>query len=91
MIFQVWHISAFRENNPNNFLYVTNNNKAIYSSNDIEAPGLYTIQCYNICKTVVKKMVTIKSTKAVYVHRGSCTPCGKMTHKENLDQSKSHF
>ena len=22
-----------------------------------------------------------------YLHRGSCIPCGKMTHKENLEQS----
>ena len=26
-----------------------------------------------------------------YVHRGLYTPYGKMTHKENLDQSQNHF
>ena len=27
-----------------------------------------------------------------YLHIGGpCTPCGKMTHKENLDQSQNHF
>ena len=26
-----------------------------------------------------------------YFHRGPCTLCGKMTHKENLDQSQNHF
>ena len=25
------------------------------------------------------------------LHRGPCTPCGKMTRKENLDQSQNHF
>ena len=26
-----------------------------------------------------------------YLHGGPCTPCGKMTHKENLEQSQIHF
>ena len=26
-----------------------------------------------------------------YSHRGPCTTCGKMTHKENLGQSQNHF
>ena len=26
-----------------------------------------------------------------YLHRGSCTPCGKMSHKENLERVKTTF
>ena len=26
-----------------------------------------------------------------YLPRGTYTPCGKMTHKENLDQSQNHL
>ena len=26
-----------------------------------------------------------------YLHRGSCTTCGKMTHKENLELRQNHF
>ena len=26
-----------------------------------------------------------------YLHKGPCTPCGKITHKEKLDQSQNHF
>ena len=42
-------------------------NKTIYSFNDIQAPGLHTIQYYNIYKTVVKMMVTIKTTNTIYI------------------------
>ena len=26
-----------------------------------------------------------------YLHRGPCTQCGNITHKENMDQSQNHF
>ena len=39
-----------------------------------------------------KKQKTKKKTKREkYLHRGSCTPCGKMTRKENLEQSQKPF
>ena len=42
-------------------------NKAIYSFSDIQAPGLHTIQYYNIYTTVVKMMIKIKATKTIYI------------------------
>ena len=71
---------------------LVSNKQTIYSFNsDIEAPDLHTIQYYNIYKTEEKMVITIKTTKTIYIHRGSCTPCGKMTYKENLEQSQNHF
>ena len=35
-------------------------------------------------------MVKINKIKN-YLHRGSCTPCGKMARKKNLEQSQNHF
>ena len=62
---------------------------------DIQAPGLHTIQYWNIYKVVVilvnNNNKKNKKQKKNYLHRGSCTPCGKMTHKENLEQSQNHF
>ena len=57
---------------------------------DIQAPGLHTIQHLNIYKVVV---ILVKNNKKLknYLHRGSCTPYGKMTGKKNLEQSQNHF
>ena len=35
----------------------------------------------------------VKNNKKLknYLHRGSCIPYGKMTHKENLEHSQNHF
>ena len=57
---------------------------------DIQTPGLHTIQYWNIYKVVVILVKNNKKRKN-YLHRGSCTPCGKMTHKENLEQSQKPF
>ena len=62
----------------------------MHTFNDIQAPGLHAIQYYNIYKIVDIMMIIIKTTKK-YLYRGSCTPCGKMTRKENLEQSQNHF
>ena len=32
-----------------------------------------------------------KKKRENYLHRGSCTPCGKMICKENLEQSQKPF
>ena len=57
---------------------------------DIQAPGLHTIQHFNIYKVVV---ILVKNNKKLknYLHRGSCTPYGKMAGKKNLEQSQNHF
>ena len=32
-----------------------------------------------------------KKKRENYLHRRSCTPCGKMTRKENLEQNQKPF
>ena len=54
----------------------------------MQAPGLHKIQYYNVYKTVI---TYDDDSNIDYLHRGHCTLCGKMTHKENLDQSKNDF
>ena len=58
----------------------------------MQAPGLHIIQYYNIYKTVIiyndnNNNINYKN----YLHRGPCPSCGKMAHKENLDQSQNRF
>ena len=49
------------------FLKLANKHKqTIYYFNDIQVPGLHTIQYYNMYKTVVKMMIKIKTTKTIY-------------------------
>ena len=55
----------------------------------IQAPGLHTIQYWNIYEVVYSH--TGEKYLKNYLHRGSCMPCGKMTCKENLEQSQNHF
>ena len=57
---------------------------------DMQAPSLHTIQYWNIYKAVVILVKNNKKRKN-YLHKGSCRPCGKMTRKENLEQSQNHF
>ena len=57
---------------------------------DMQAPGLHTIQYWNIYKVLVILVKNNKKWKN-YLHRGSCTPCGKMAPKENFEQSQNHF
>ena len=38
-----------------------------------------------------KKQKTKKKQRENYLHRGSCAPFGKMTGKENLEQSQKPF
>ena len=55
----------------------------------MKASGLHIIQYCNIYNSDHKddKNINYKN----YLHRGPCLPCGKMTHKGNLDQSQNHF
>ena len=50
----------------------------------MQAPGLHIIQYCSIYKTVDHNDNNNINYQS-YVHRGPCTRCGKMTHKENLD------
>ena len=43
------------------------NKQVIYPFNDIEAPGLHTIQYQNIYKIEGKIVTTIKTTKTIYI------------------------
>ena len=65
------------------------NKQTIYSFNNIQALDQHIIQYHNFYKTLIimMRMINFKN----YIHRGPCTPCGKMTHKENLEQSQNHF
>ena len=49
------------------------------------------IQYYNIYKTLIVYNDDDNISYKNYLHIGPSTPCGKMTHKENLDQSQNHF
>ena len=57
---------------------------------DIQAPCLHTMQYWNVYKVVVILMKNNKKLNS-YLHRGSCVRYGKMTRKENLEQSQNHF
>ena len=53
--------------------------------NDIQAPGL--IQYYNIYKTTI--IIMIMKNYKNYLYREQYTPCGKTTHKKNLELSQN--
>ena len=82
--------NSVRHNCQNKQANKQTNKQTMYTFNDIQAPGLHAIQYYNIYKIVDIMMIIIKTTKK-YLYGGSCTPCGKVTHKENLEQSQNHF
>ena len=56
----------------------------------MQAPDLHTMQYCNKYKIVVIIVKNIKKLKN-YLHRGSCTSCGKITHKKNLEHSQNYF
>ena len=61
-------------------------NQLTYYLNDIQAAGLHIVQYRNIYNPAIT-MNYSNINYENYLHRGPYTQCGKMTHKENLDQS----
>ena len=58
--------------------------------NDIQAPGLHIIiylQYLQDSDHNDDNNINYKN----YINRGHCATCGKITHKENHDQSQNHF
>ena len=57
----------------------------------MQAPGLYIIRYYNIYKAVIIFNDDNNINYENYLHRGPCTPCGKMTLRKTLIKVKITF
>ena len=56
----------------------------------MQAPGLHTIQYYNIYKTVIIMMIIIKTTKTIYIE-DLVHHAGKWLIRETLSRAKTTF